>query len=72
MQKHKKTRKLTNQLTPSKKCTTREKVSRQRSQTDNSGQGKLFKPQTRPTQHHNASNRNRGAPGPSANQTGSP
>ena len=45
MQTHEKTRELTKQLTPSKKRTTREEVSRQRSQTDNSGQGKLLKSQ---------------------------
>ena len=66
MQEHKKSRKLTNQLTPLKKCTTREKVSRQHSQTDNSGQGKLLKSQTRPTRYHKASNRNRKTLNPSA------
>ena len=67
MQTHEKTRELTKQLTPSKKRTTREEVSRQRSQTDNSGQGKLLKSQkTRPTQHTDASKTNRRSPNPSA------
>ena len=52
MQKHEKTREFTEQLIPSKKRTTREKVLRQRSQTDNSGQGKLLKPQNQTNSIH--------------------
>jgi hypothetical protein len=45
MQKHGKTRKRTKQTIPSRKVQVEKKVLRQRSQTDNSGQGKLLKPQ---------------------------